>query len=174
MADFHELVTEPMTVPVSGWDFSRLDRHSRSAPLPWDYRLKVAAVARSARTMLDMGTGGGEALSGLPARAPRTVATEAWPRNAPVADRRLLPLGIRVIQDEGARENMVVPDVGVLAWVPPADQVGDRYLSGSIRCASVLPEREPCCGMHVQRAGFGVLERTQPTAKSRSTASARV
>jgi hypothetical protein len=56
--------------------------------------------------MLDMGTGGGEALSGLPDRAPRTIATEAWPPNVPVAGRRLLPLGIPVIQDEAARDNM--------------------------------------------------------------------
>jgi SAM-dependent methyltransferase len=56
--------------------------------------------------MLDMGTGGGEALSGLPDRAPRTIATEAWPPNVPVAGRRLLPLGIPVIQDEAARGNI--------------------------------------------------------------------
>jgi SAM-dependent methyltransferase len=56
--------------------------------------------------MLDMGTGGGEALSRLAARARRTVATEAWPPNVPVAGRRLLPLGIPVIQNEGARDNM--------------------------------------------------------------------
>lgn len=56
--------------------------------------------------MLDMGTGGGEALSRLAARADRTVATESWPTNVPVAGRRLLPLGIPVIQNEGARDNM--------------------------------------------------------------------
>jgi SAM-dependent methyltransferase len=56
--------------------------------------------------MLDMGTGGGEALSRLTARAPRTVATESWPPNVPEAGRHLLPLGIPVIQNEGARDNM--------------------------------------------------------------------
>jgi hypothetical protein len=55
--------------------------------------------------MLDMGTGGGEALAGLADRAPRTIATEAWPPNVPVAGRRLLPLGISVIQVEGAADN---------------------------------------------------------------------
>ncbi|HEX4061394.1 MAG TPA: class I SAM-dependent methyltransferase [Streptosporangiaceae bacterium] len=106
MADFDELVTEAMTAPFSGWDFSWLDRRSRSEPLPWDYRARVAALAGGARTMLDMGTGGGEALSRLPARASRTVATEAWPPNVPLAGQRLLPLGIPVIQNEGARDNM--------------------------------------------------------------------
>jgi len=106
VADFDELVTEAMTAPFSGWDFSWLDRRSRSEPLPWDYSARVAALAGGARTMLDMGTGGGEVLSRLPAWADRTVATEAWPPNVPVAGRRLLPLGIPVIQNEGARDNM--------------------------------------------------------------------
>jgi SAM-dependent methyltransferase len=106
VADFDELVTEAMTEPFSGWDFSWLDRRSRTEPLPWDYSARVAALAGSAQTMLDMGTAGGEALSVLPARAPRTVATEAWPPNVPVAGQRLLPLGIPVIQNEGARDNM--------------------------------------------------------------------
>lgn len=70
MAGFDELVTEALTAPFSGWDFSWLDRRSWTEPLPWDYTARVAALARSARTMLDMGTGGGEALSGLPDRAP--------------------------------------------------------------------------------------------------------
>lgn len=106
MPNFDELVTEAMNEPFSGWDFSWLDRHSRTEPLPWDYPARVAAFAGGARTMLDMGTGGGEALSRLTARARRTVATEAWPPNVPVAGRRLLPLGIPVIQNEGARDNM--------------------------------------------------------------------
>jgi SAM-dependent methyltransferase len=106
VAGFDELVTEALTAPFSGWDFSWLDRRSRTEPLPWDYSARVAALARGARTMLDMGTGGGEALSALSYRAPRTIASEAWPPNVPVAGRRLRPLGIPVIQDEAARDNM--------------------------------------------------------------------
>ncbi len=106
VAGFDELVAEALTAPFSGWDFSWLDRRSRTEPLPWDYSARVAALAGTARTMLDMGTGGGEILSGLPDRAPRTVAAEAWPPNVPVAGRRLRPLGIPVIQDEPARDNM--------------------------------------------------------------------
>ncbi len=106
MAGFDELVTEALTAPFSGWDFSWLDRRSWTEPLPWDYSARVAALARTARTMLDMGTGGGETLARLPDRAPRTVASEAWPPNVPVAGRRLLPLGIPVIQNEAAADNM--------------------------------------------------------------------
>jgi SAM-dependent methyltransferase len=104
--DFDELVTEAMTAPFSGWDFSWLDRRSKTDPLPWDYSARVAALAGTARTMLDMGTGGGEALSRLPNHASRTVASEAWPPNVPVAGRRLMPIGIPVIQNEAARDNM--------------------------------------------------------------------
>ncbi|HET7017517.1 MAG TPA: methyltransferase domain-containing protein [Streptosporangiaceae bacterium] len=99
-------MTEALAAPFSGWDFSWLDRRSWTEPLPWDYSARVAALARTAQTMLDMGTGGGEALSLLPDRAPRTVATEAWPPNVPVAGRRLRPLGIAVIQNEAAADNM--------------------------------------------------------------------
>ena len=106
VAGFDELVTEALTAPFSGWDFSWLDRRSWNEPLPWDYSARVAALARNARTMLDMGTGGGEALSLLPDRAPCTVAAEAWPPNVPVAGRRLRPLGITVIQNEAAADNM--------------------------------------------------------------------
>ena len=106
VAGFDELVTEALTVPFSGWDFTWLDRRSWTEPLPWDYSARVAALARRARTMLDMGTGGGEALCEFPDRAPRTIATESWPPNVRVAGQRLLPLGVPVIQNEAARDNL--------------------------------------------------------------------
>jgi SAM-dependent methyltransferase len=56
--------------------------------------------------MLDMGTGGGERLSRVSRRPQQTVATEAWPPNVPVAAARLRPLGIAVVQDDGAQDNM--------------------------------------------------------------------
>jgi len=54
-----------------------------------------------------MGTGGGEWLAALPFRPSHTVATEAWAPNVPVARERLAPLGIDVVQVEGAPDNMV-------------------------------------------------------------------
>jgi SAM-dependent methyltransferase len=60
--------------------------------------------------MLDMGTGGGEVLSGLPERSTFTVATEAWPSNVHVAATRLRPLSIPVVQVEGARDNVEQSD----------------------------------------------------------------
>lgn len=52
-----------------------------------------------------MGTGGGEWLAALPVRPARVVATEAWAPNVPVARERLAPLGIKVVQVEGAPDN---------------------------------------------------------------------
>jgi SAM-dependent methyltransferase len=110
MPEADDLVTQAMAAPFSGWDFSWLSRHASTRPPAWDYRRRVADLARSAHVMLDMGTGGGEVLSKLSARAPRTVATEAWPPNVPVAARRLRPLGIPVVQDDGAQDNMSQAD----------------------------------------------------------------
>lgn len=105
MTTFEQLVAEALDAPFSGWDFSWLAARSRAEPLPWSYAAEVARRADGAEAMLDMGTGGGERLSRLRLRPPRTVATEAWPPNVPVAARRLRPLGIGVVQDEGAPDN---------------------------------------------------------------------
>jgi SAM-dependent methyltransferase len=103
---FEDLVSEALTAPFSGWDFSWLGPGSTAGRLPWSYRGEVARRAALTDTLLDMGTGGGEWLSRLSPRPRRTVATEAWPPNAPVAARRLRPLGVPVVQDEGAPDNM--------------------------------------------------------------------
>jgi SAM-dependent methyltransferase len=121
VADFDELVAEAASAPFSGWDFSWLARHSSTEPAPWDYRARVADLARTAETMLDMGTGGGEVLSKLRALAPRTVATEGWPPNVPVAGRRLRPLGVPVVQDKGARDNTEQDGTGEDGTMPFRD-----------------------------------------------------
>lgn len=104
-SEFDDLIAEAQVAPFHGWNFSWLRKRSSVDPLPWSYTDVVARQAARARTMLDMGTGGGEVLSGMPVRAPLTVATEAWPPNVPLAGRRLMPMGIAVVQDEGAPDN---------------------------------------------------------------------
>src|SRR6516165_2957989 len=98
---FEELEAEALAAPFSGWDFSWLDQRSTDEPLPWSYPEEVARYSGSAATMLDMGTGGGELLGQMRPRPVRTVATEGWPPNVPVAAARLRPLGIPVVRDEG-------------------------------------------------------------------------
>jgi SAM-dependent methyltransferase len=83
----------------SGWDFSALEVRHLGPPLPWDYERLAREQARGAASALDLGTGGGEVLARLrDALPPRTVATEEWAVNAPVAYRRLAPLGVDVVR----------------------------------------------------------------------------
>lgn len=114
MATFEELEAAALTAPFSGWDFSWLDARTTNGPLPWRYEDEVARYAGPARTMLDMGTGGGEMLSTLP-RPERTVATEGWPPNVPIAANRLRPVGVGVVQYQGGPDNGAqqgaIPDV---------------------------------------------------------------
>ncbi len=106
MATFDELVAEAMAAPFSGWDFSWLAARTARGGLPWRYSEQVAARARTARTMLDLGTGGGEVLASMRQRPGRTVATESWPPNVAIAATRLAPLGIPVVHCDGAPDNM--------------------------------------------------------------------
>ncbi len=96
---FDQLLTEAEALSFSGWDFSILhDRWSEESP-SWNYRDLVLGQMRSARSMLDMGTGGGEFLAGLQEDCPLpafTCATEGYPPNLPVAKARLEPFGVRV------------------------------------------------------------------------------
>ena len=118
--DFDELIEEAEGHPTEGWDFSWLRDRFQATPLPWDFTALVAEHARAASSMLDMGTGGGEWLAALPARAPSTVATEAWPPNVPVATARLEPLGVDVVQVEAAPDNVIQRE-GELGGMLPFD-----------------------------------------------------
>ena len=100
------LLAEAAAHPVSGWDFAWLGERVSSAPLPWSFDDVVAERARRSPDLLDMDTGGGEWLASLTHRPPRTVATESWPPNVEVAGARLRPLGVTVVRDEGAPDNV--------------------------------------------------------------------
>ena len=68
-------------------------------PPPWDYAAIAREYAAEARTVLDLGTGGGEVFSRIvPGLQGRTVASEEWVVNAPVARDRLAPLGVDVVR----------------------------------------------------------------------------
>ena len=112
MREFDELVAEARAAPVSGWDFSWMgDRRRDLDHLPWRWHDLIAGAVRetSARTFVDMGTGGGEVLAGyLTSGAPVppvVVATEAWAPNHRVAYARLAPFAASVVADEGAPDN---------------------------------------------------------------------
>lgn len=84
-----------------GWNFSYLNQSSRLAeyPLTWNYTIEVLKELSRSRTLLDMGTGGGEFLSTLPIPK-NTCATEGYPPNVQIAKDRLEPLGVHVFPIE--------------------------------------------------------------------------
>lgn len=94
---FEQLVDAAWHHEFSGWDFSYITGRMREEPLSWDYRQFVLAKIKSADSLLDMDTGGGEFLSSLQPLPPHTGATEGYAPNIPIARARLEPLGVRVV-----------------------------------------------------------------------------
>lgn len=94
---------------MEGWDFTwlRASGRYRIAPLPWSYDDLVRERIAASPDVLDLGTGGGERLASLAPLPPRTVATESYPPNVPMAARRLAPLGGQVVRTAGARDNVL-------------------------------------------------------------------
>ena len=96
-SDFDRLVEEALAQDFSGWDFSWLHGRWYEEDPPWAYEALVAEEKVRANSLLDMGTGGGEFLASLAPLPARTVATESYPPNIPVAHARLEPLGVEVV-----------------------------------------------------------------------------
>ena len=95
--EFDRLAAAAEAFTMAGWDWSALSGRYGETPPPWDERTEVQVALPPARTLLDMGTGGGEFLSRLAPLPPATWATEGYPPNLPVAQARLAPLGVRVV-----------------------------------------------------------------------------
>ena len=76
---------------LEGWELEFGPEPLEPGP-PWDYEALAQEFCSGARSVLDLGTGGGEVLSRVLARSScRAIATESWHVNAPVAARRLEP-----------------------------------------------------------------------------------
>jgi SAM-dependent methyltransferase len=95
--------------PFSGWDFSYLAGRMREDEPPWSYMEHAAALLRGARSVLDLGTGGGERLLALRPHWPaRVAATEGYAPNLALATSRLAPLGVTVAGAE-SDESTILP-----------------------------------------------------------------
>jgi SAM-dependent methyltransferase len=106
---FDELIAEAERQPFAGWDFSYVKDRMVEAPLSWDYVVEVLEKLNGVSALLDLGTGGGEVLSQLAPLPARTFATEEYAPNAPIAARRLHPLGAQVVRYEAPMENYAAP-----------------------------------------------------------------
>lgn len=98
---FKQLVNQALKANFEGWDFGWLAGRLIQEDPPWQYPAIVRAHFAAADSLLDMGTGGGELLASLAPLPPETHATEAYPPNQVIAQKRLSPLGVIVhpIQD---------------------------------------------------------------------------
>ena len=110
----------------TGWDLSHIPVRLLESGPPWDYEQLVREYGQQARSALDMGTGGGEALAELRDALPaRLVATEEWHLNAPVARRRLAPLGVEVVHCSDLRLPFADGSFDLVInrheWLDPAD-----------------------------------------------------
>jgi hypothetical protein len=76
------LVKDAERQPFSGWDFSYLAGCFVEVKPSWDYFVIVRERMKGAKSMLDLGTGGGERLSSLHPFPAETYATEGFPKYA--------------------------------------------------------------------------------------------
>ncbi|MBP2335034.1 SAM-dependent methyltransferase [Saccharothrix coeruleofusca] len=98
--DFDELVAEADAVDVTGWDFSWLHGRATEERPPWGYQRLMGERVGRAVMSLDVQTGGGEVLAGIPQRAAKAmVATESWPPNLARAQENLRDKGVVVVAD---------------------------------------------------------------------------
>lgn len=81
-----------------GWDFSHINGRTSEEPLPWSYDEIVRQYLNPDSILLDMGTGGGEYLLTFNHPHCNTYATEAYPPNFELCQKKLKPLGIDVRQ----------------------------------------------------------------------------
>lgn len=113
----------------SGWDFSYLKGRLIEEPPQWNYSSIVRSHFPGIRTMIDLGTGGGELLSYLAPLPSVTCATEGYIPNVPVAAKRLSALGVEVIQTY-CDDNDIVPQRGSLPFRDSSiDLIIDRHES---------------------------------------------
>ncbi|HEY7295147.1 MAG TPA: class I SAM-dependent methyltransferase [Dehalococcoidia bacterium] len=129
----------------SGWDLSVARPRLLEAGPPWSYHALARRYATGTNAALDMGTGGGEVLATLrPALPARTVATEEWPPNVPVAARRLRPLDVSVVAAHSLR-------------LPFADGAFDLVLNRHeyLDCAEIARVLRPGGRVVTQQVGEG-------------------
>jgi SAM-dependent methyltransferase len=96
--------------PFRGWDFGYLRRRYTEEKPPWSYEDLAREILRKSASAVDLGTGGGEALSRLSDTFPgRMIATEAYPPNWAIARDRLAPAGAHVVAYKADETSSVLP-----------------------------------------------------------------
>ncbi|MEU0556389.1 hypothetical protein [Dactylosporangium sp. NPDC006015] len=118
MPSYQQLVEEALAAPVAGWDFTWLRGRSHGGDPSWSYPALARPLIAGASSLLDVDTGGGELLASLAPLPPRTVATESWAPNVPVAAARLSPLGVGALVFHLCMVSWQIPDFTVTRYEP--------------------------------------------------------
>ncbi len=108
--ELFELFLDNAKHHFSGWDFSYIEGRMVMEPLTWSYQSRVIPLIRSANSLLDMGTGGGELLYSLQPLPKDTYATEAYKPNVFVAQKKLEPISVKVVEIDEDDEKLPFED----------------------------------------------------------------
>jgi SAM-dependent methyltransferase len=146
---FDELVAEAESVSVDGWDFSWLDGRATEQRPSWGYQRQLGERLARVGAALDIQTGGGEVLAGVPVLPPLMAATESWPPNLAKATDLLHPRGAVVVADADepplpfadAAFDLVVSRHPVTVWWEEIARVlrpGGAYFSQHVGPASAV------------------------------------
>jgi hypothetical protein len=130
---FEELVVEAESVSVEGWDFSWLIGRATEERPSWGYSRMVGEKLAHVRTALDIQTGGGEVLAGVPRPPHLMVATESWPPNLARAAGRLRPRGVPVVADDDGPRLPFADAVFDLVLRPGGTYFSQQVGPGSVR-----------------------------------------
>jgi SAM-dependent methyltransferase len=156
---FDDLLAEGAAVPVEGWDFSWFDGRATEERPTWGYARLIGERMATVSAALDIQTGGGEVLAGIPKPPPTLMATESWAPNVEIATRNLKPLGgaVAVVADDAdlpfpdASFDLVVsrhPTVTVWPEIARVLRPSGTYLSQQIGAGSVRELRDVLMGPH--------------------------
>lgn len=148
--DGDTLIDEAAAAPVDDWDFSWLAGRAGEQRPSWGYARAMGARLARAGIALDIETGNGAVLAGVPRlAATRTVATESWPPSLTRAAARLRPRGVTVIAADAGTSlpftantfDLVVSRHPVATCWPEISRVlapGGTYFSQQVGPASVF------------------------------------
>jgi SAM-dependent methyltransferase len=98
--DLYSFLVSESEHHFSGWDFTYIGDRVVNAPLTWSYSSIIIPLLKNSKSLLDMGTGGGEFLASLFPLPKYTCATEAYKPNLSLAKEKLEPLGVSVYYSE--------------------------------------------------------------------------
>lgn len=100
-----EWLEEEKAAHIHGWDFTHIyGKYEEENDLPWDYGKIIRRYLSPEMKLLDIDTGGGEFLLSLNHPLCRLSATEAYPPNVELCEKKLLPLGIDFREADGLKK----------------------------------------------------------------------